>query len=171
MPPSTFQGLMNDLFKPFLRQFVLVFFDDILVYSHSLFDHLGHLRFVLGVLHAHQLYAKESKCKFGVTEIDYLGHLISTFGVRADPSKLEAMVAWPIPTSIKSLRGFLGLTGYYRKFIKGYGIIAAPLTALLKKNAFHWTLVATEAFLNLKKAVTSLPVLRLLVVPNLGTHN
>jgi hypothetical protein len=72
------------------------------------------------------------------------------------------MVAWPIPTSIKSLRGFLGLIGYYRKFIKGYGIIAAPLTALLKKNAFHWTLVATEAFLNLKKAVTSPPVLRLL---------
>jgi hypothetical protein len=125
--PSTFQGLMNDLFKPFLRQFVLVFFDDILVYSHSLADHLRHLRSILGVLHAHQLYAKESKCKFGVAEIDYLGHLISTFGVQVDPSKLEVMVAWPIPTSIKSLRGFLGLTGYYRKFIKGYGTIAAPL--------------------------------------------
>jgi hypothetical protein len=79
------------------------------------------------VLHDHQLYAKESKCKFGVAEIDYLGHLISTFGVQADPSKLEVMVAWPIPTSIKSLRGFLGLTRCYRKFIKGYGIIAAPL--------------------------------------------
>jgi hypothetical protein len=97
------------------------------VYSHSLSDHLGHLRSVLGVLHAHQLYAKESKCKFGVAEIDYLRHLISTFGVRADSSKLEAMVAWPIPTSIKSLRGFLGLIEYYKKFIKGYGIIAAPL--------------------------------------------
>jgi hypothetical protein len=153
--PSTFQGLMNDLFNPFLQHFVLVFFDDILVYSRALDDHLGHLRTVLEVLQTQQLYAKESKCRFVVDEINYLRHLISTHGVRTDPSKLDAMVSWPIPTSIKSLRGFLGLTGYYIKFIRVYGVIAAPFTALLKKNVFQWTNSAIEAFLNLKKAVTS----------------
>jgi hypothetical protein len=141
---------------------VLIFFDDILVYSRTLDDHLGHLlRIVLEMMQTQQLYAKESKCRFAVDEIDYLRHLISTHGVRADPSKLDAMVNWPIPTFIKSLRGFLGFTGYYKKFIKGYGVIVAPLTALLKKNAFQWTNSAIEAFLNLKKAVTSPPVLQL----------
>jgi hypothetical protein len=159
--PSTFQGLMNEVFKPFLRRFVLVFFDDILVYSKTLNDHLAHLREVLAVLKNHTLYAKQSKCKFGVPQIDYLGHLISCEGVKADPSKLESMAAWPLPRNIKSLRGFLGLTGYYRKFIRGYGIIAAPLTKLLKKNAFQWTALATEAFNQLKQAVISPPVLRL----------
>lgn len=159
--PSTFQGLMNDLFKPFLRRFVLVFFDDILVYSRNLTDHLAHLRQVLTVLQDHQLYAKESKCRFGVSEIDYLGHLISNHGVRADPSKLEAMIQWPLPPNLKALRGFLGLIGYYQKFIRNYSIIAARLTALLCKNAFQWIVSATEAFLRLKEAVTSPPVLRL----------
>jgi hypothetical protein len=158
---STFQSLMNDLFKPFLRWFVLVFFDDILVYSRTFTDHLAHLCQVLTVLQDHQLFAKESKCRFGVSEIDYLGHLISNHGVRADPSKLEAMLQWPLPSNLKALRGFLGLTGYYRKFIRNYGTIAAPLTALLRKNAFQWTPTATDAFLRLKAAVTSPPVLRL----------
>jgi hypothetical protein len=88
----------------------------------------------------------KSKCTFGVFEIEYLGHLISRKGVRADPSKLEAMVTWPIPQSIRALRGFLGLTGYYQKFIRHYGSLAAPLTTLLKKNAFAWSPVATSAF-------------------------
>jgi len=159
--PSTFQGLMNDIFRPFLRKFVLVFFDDILVYSRSLDAHLHHLHTVLTVLHSNNLFAKASKCRFGVSEIEYLGHLISSQGVRADPSKLHAMLQWPVPTTIKSLRGFLGLTGYYRKFIQGYGLLAAPLTALLKKNSFLWSPIATNAFLKLKQAITSPPVLRL----------
>jgi hypothetical protein len=101
--PSTFQGLMNDLFKPFLRCFVLVFFDDILVYNSNLSNHLVHLQQVLEVLQSNQLYAKQSKCQFGVPEIVYLGHLISCHGVRADPSKLASMDNWPVPHNLKSL--------------------------------------------------------------------
>ncbi|WKA11764.1 hypothetical protein VitviT2T_029233 [Vitis vinifera] len=159
--PSTFQSLMNDIFKPYLRKFILVFFDDILVYSKNLADHVHHLQTVLDILKQHQLFAKKSKCCFGCSEIEYLGHLISKDGVQADPTKIEAMLNWPFPTSLKSLRGFLGLTGYYRKFIKGYGLIAAPLTALLKKNSFKWTESAKRAFQDLKHAVTSPPVLAL----------
>jgi hypothetical protein len=159
--PSTFQALMNDVFKPFLRRFVLVFFDDILIYSTSFADHLIHLQAVLEVLLHHKLFAKLSKCRFAVPEVDYLGHLISQQGVRADPSKLDAMASWPLPQNIKSLRGFLGLTGYYRKFIRNYGCLAAPLTVLLKKNAFHWSPSATAAFNALKQAMLQPPVLRL----------
>ncbi|KAL6316337.1 hypothetical protein AAG906_017972 [Vitis piasezkii] len=159
--PATFQSLMNDIFKPYLRKFILVFFYDILVYSKNLADHVHHLQTVLDILKQHQLFAKKSKCCFGCSEIEYLGHLISKDGVQADPTKIEAMLNWPFPTSLKSLRGFLGLTGYYRKFIKGYGLIAAPLTALLKKNSFKWTESAKRAFQDLKHAVTSPPVLAL----------
>jgi hypothetical protein len=136
-----------------------VFFDDILVYSPSLLDHFEHLKLTLEVLRSNQLFAKKSKCRFGCTEIDYLGHLISAEGVQADGKKLSAMIDWPVPRNLKALRGFLGLTGYYRKFIKGYGSIAAPLTDLLKKNAFSWSELAAQAFVALKEAVTSPPVL------------
>jgi hypothetical protein len=159
--PSTFQALMNDVFKPFLQRFVLVFFYDILIYSNSLADHLLHLKAVMEILVRHKLFAKLSKCCFAVEEIDYLGHFISQHGVHADPTKLEAMVNWPILLNVKSLRGFLGLTSYYRKFIRHYGSLAAPLTALLKKNAFQWTPSATEVFNKLELAMTTPLVLHL----------
>jgi hypothetical protein len=108
---STFQGLMNEVFKHFLRKFVLVFFDDILVYSKLAKEHDGHLRQVLNVLQTHQLYGKKSKCKFGVGVIDYLGHFISEQGVSIDLSKISAIFNWQTPSTIKSLRGFLGLIG------------------------------------------------------------
>ena len=109
--PSTFQGLMNDIFQPYLRKFVLVFFDDILVYSHNVDEYERHLRMVFETLVRHKLFAKQSKCKFASSEIEYLGHIVSGQGVHANPSKVESMIKWPKPNTLKSLRGFLGLTG------------------------------------------------------------
>ncbi|KAL0307426.1 UNVERIFIED_CONTAM: putative enzymatic polyprotein [Sesamum angustifolium] len=115
--PSTFQAIMNNIFQPLLRRFVLVFFDDILIYSTSWDTHLLHLTQVLQILAANSLFAKLSKCTFGVSSIDYLGHVISLVGVAADPSKLQAIADWPLPQSITSLPAFLGLTGYYCHFV------------------------------------------------------
>jgi hypothetical protein len=159
--PSTFQSLMNHVFRPFLRHFVLVFFDDILIYSKTWKDHLTHVDQVLSLLAQHQLFLKQSKCAFGASEVEYLGHLVGKDGVRVDPKKIEAMQDWLHPKTLKSLRGFLGLTGYYRKFVKNYGKIAAPLTALLKKNSFNWTPAAAQAFQTLKMAMCTTPVLAL----------
>ncbi|XP_042035274.1 uncharacterized protein LOC121781613 [Salvia splendens] len=159
--PSTFQAAMNSLFQPFLRQFVIDFFDDILVYSTTPEDHQRHLRQVLHIQQDNTLFVKQSKCAFGVHTIDYLGHIILAGGLHADPARLEAMDAWPVPTSVKQLRGFLGLTGYYRRFVKKYSLIASPLTELLKKEAFQWTDAAAESFTALKAAMCSTPVLRL----------
>ena len=130
--PSTFQSLMNTIFKPYLWHFVLVFFDDIHVYFEDWDNHLVHLQLVFDVLQQNQLYVKLSKCAFGDTKVEYLGHIISKGVVSMDPNKVACMLAWPTPTSTKELRGFLGLTGYYRRFIRGYGAIAKPLTELLK---------------------------------------
>jgi hypothetical protein len=159
--PSTFQSLMNHVFHPFLRHFVLVFFDDILIYSKTWKDHLTHVDQVLSLLSQHHLFLKQSKCAFGASEVEYLGHLMGKDGVRVDPKKIEAMQYWPHPKTLKSLHGFLGLTGYYRKFVKNYGKIAAPLTALLKKNSFTWTPAAAQAFQTLKTAMCTTPVLAL----------
>jgi len=118
--PTTFQGLMNKIFKLYLRKFVLVFFDDILVYKKSWDDHIGHVKKVLQILEDNQLYAKKSKCEFGKKEVEYLGYVISGEGVKVDPNKIEAILSWPTPKNVRGIKGFLGLTGYYRKFVKGY---------------------------------------------------
>ena len=144
-----------------MRKFVLVFFDDILVFSCNFSDHLSHLKIVLEVMQSHQLYAKQSKCVFGCAEVEYLGHIISGNGVKADPKKTLAMQQWPIPQNAKALRGILGLTSYYRKFIRNYGAIAQPLIDLLKKDGFHWTDKALLAFNELKAAAAQSPMLAL----------
>lgn len=152
---------MNEPFRSYLRKFVLVFFDDILVYIPTIEDQTQHLEVVLRILLQHQFYADEKKCSFGNTEITYLGHVISGEGISADPAKVEAMVCWPQPTNITELRCFLGLTEYYRRFVAGYGKVAKHLTELLKKGKFEWTTLATIAFETLKEAVTRLPTLSL----------
>ena len=135
--PSTFQLLMNEIFKNQLRRYVLVFFDDILVYSTNWEDHLKHLETTLAILKNHNLFAKLGKCEFGQMTVRYLGHIISHEGVGVDLEKISTMVEWPQPRSTCAMRGFLGLTGYYRKFIQDYGKIAAPLTQMLRKNSFN----------------------------------
>jgi hypothetical protein len=159
--PSTFQATMNLIFAPFLRRFVIVFFDDILVYSPTLESHLQHLTTVFQCLQDNQFCLKRSKCIFGQPSIDYLGHIVSADGVGPDPSKINAMVNWPVPRNVKQLRGFLGLTGFYRKFVKLYSLLAAPLTALLRHEAFLWSDQAQEAFDALKHAMSTAPVLGL----------
>lgn len=159
--PSTFQATMNMVFRPYLQRFVAVFFDDILVYRRNLSDHLEHLKVVLETLKTHNLYAKLSKYSFAQQTTEYLGHVVSAEGVQVDRKKIQAMLDWPVPNNIKKLRGFLGLTGYYRKFVKGYAMIAQPLTELLKKK-FVWDERATMAFEELKERMTTTPVLKLL---------
>ncbi|WVZ23326.1 hypothetical protein V8G54_001870 [Vigna mungo] len=157
--PSTFQALMNKVLKPYLRKFVLVFFDDILIYSPDEGSHQQHLKWVLQLLRENNLFANFKKCNFGQRQLRYLGHLISGKGVSADPDKVNEMVNWPVPKDLKGLRGFLGLTGYYRRFVKNYGKIAWTLTQLLKKDNFKWGNDAQQAFEQLKAAMTTLPVL------------
>ncbi|XP_019240631.1 PREDICTED: uncharacterized protein LOC109220626 [Nicotiana attenuata] len=159
--PSTFQALMNDIFRPYLRRFVLVFFDDILVYSPDWEAHLEHLELVLSLLRKHQLVAKRSKCLFGQQSVDYLGHIISAQGLSVDPAKIAAIQQWPVPRSVKDVRSFLGLAGYYRRFIHHYAAIAGPLLDLLRKDSFKWSEAAQEAFNALKSKLAATPVLTL----------
>ncbi|XP_026415231.1 uncharacterized protein LOC113310676 [Papaver somniferum] len=123
--PASFQTLMKYIFQPYLRKFILVFFDDILIYSPNVETHIKHLTITLELLKQHSLFGKIRKCSFGQSQIDYVGHIIFGDGVAADPEKIACMVKWPVPNTLRDLRGFLGITGYYRKFVKDYGLILA----------------------------------------------
>jgi hypothetical protein len=158
--PATFQSIMNSIFAPLLRKSVLVFVDDILIYSKSLEDHKHHLQQVFAILQQHSLYLKKSKCSFGRSELEYLGHIISAQGVSTDLEKIKAVQQWPTPIDCKQLWSFLGLAGYYRKFIRHYGTISKPLTDLLKKNTVYvWTPQLQSSFDTLKEAPVTAPVL------------
>jgi len=126
--PTVFMDYMNRIFRPFLDKFVVVFIDDILIYSKTQEEHAEHLRSVFGVLREKQLYAKLSKCVFWMDEVQFLGHVISAQGITVDPAKVEAMVKWESPKSTTEIRSFVGLAGYYRRFIEGFSKIMAPLT-------------------------------------------
>ncbi|KAJ0954954.1 putative nucleotidyltransferase, Ribonuclease H [Helianthus annuus] len=135
---ATFQTIMNDIFRPLLRPKVVIFFDDILIYSPTWEEHMADLHLVFSTLLQHQFMVNRQKCSFGQQSVEYLGHIIDGQGVSMDPKKIDAVLHWPVPKNLKGLRGFLGLTSYYRKFIKNYRSIARPLTDLIKKDAFLW---------------------------------
>ena len=137
--PITFMDLMHRVFQPYLDQFIVIFVDDILIYSQSEWEHEYHFRIVLQLLRDHQLYAKFSKCEFLLTEVRFLGHVVSASGVSVDPEKVEAVMSWERPKSVFEIRSFLGLAGYYRIFIEDFSRIAAPMTRLTRKEVrFDW---------------------------------
>ena len=158
--PAAFMDLMNRVFIPYLDRFVVVFIDDILVYSKSMEEHDHHLRTVFQTLKENQLYAKFSKCEFWLEEVSFLGHVISAEGIKVDPKKIEAVMDWKPPRNPTEVRSFLGFAGYYRRFVKGFSVIAAPLTKLLHKNAkFDWNEKCQSSFEKLKAMLTEAPVL------------
>jgi len=152
--------LMNSVFMPELDKFVVVFIDDILVYSENEQDHAEHLRIVLTRLREHQLYAKFSKCEFWLKKVPFLGHILSEEGIAVDPSKVQEAMDRKAPTSVSEVRSFLGLAGYYRRFILDFSKIAKPMTSLLQKDhKFVWTEGCELAFRTLQKLLTTAPVL------------
>lgn len=152
---------MNHVFKPLIRKSVLVFFDDILIYSRDLQSHALHLQEVFQLLSDHQLEVKLSKCSFAQPTVHYLRHVISAQGVAVDPTKVQCIMDWPKPQTLKVLRGFLSLAGYYRRFVRHFSIIAKPLTDMLKSENFIWTPTSEIVFAQLKTAITTAPVLAL----------
>ena len=160
--PVAFMDLMNRVFGPYLDKFVIVFIDDILVYSSSKEQHAEHLRIVLQNLREHQLYAKFIKCQFWLDRVAFLGHVVSAEGTSVDPQKIEAIIDWKPPTNVTEVRSFLGLAGYYRKFIEGFSKIATPLTKLTRKEEkFIWSEACQNSFDKLKQRLTTALVLTL----------
>ncbi|GMI84444.1 hypothetical protein HRI_002113700 [Hibiscus trionum] len=158
--PAAFMDLMNRVFKPYLDKFFVVFIDDILIYSHNKEEHADHLRIVLQTLRERQLFAKFSKCEFWLSEVSFLGHVISTEGIKVDPKKIQSIMDWRPPRNVSEIRSFLGLAGYYRRFVKGFSSIALPLTKLLRKDQpFEWSDKQQRSFDQLKAALTHAPVL------------
>ena len=163
--PAAFMDLMHRVFQPYLDQLVMVFADDILIYSQSEEEHEDHLRVILQLLRDHQLYTKFSKCEFWLTKVRILG-LVSASGVSVDPEKVEAVMSWERPKSIFEIRSFLGLAGYYRRFIEDFSLLVTPMTRLTRKEVkFEWNDLCEKAFQELKRRLTSSPIL---IVPERG---
>ena len=155
--PTMFMDYMNRIFRSFLDKFVVVFIDDILIYSKTQEEHAEHLRLVLGVLRKKQLYAKLSKCEFWMGEVQFLRHVISAQGIAMDPVKVEAMVKWESPKSATEIKSFVRLAGHYRRFIEGFSMIVAPLTLLTRKDQpFTWTKSAHFLAMNLRMSMAKL---------------
>ena len=158
--PVTFMNLMHKVFQPYLDQFVVVFVDDILIYSQSEEEHEDHLRIVLQVLRDRQLYAKFSKYEFWLTEVKFLGHIVSVSGVSVDPEKVEAVMSWERPKSVFEIHSFLGLVGYDKRFIEDFSRLAVSMTRLTQKEVkYEWNDPCERAFQELKKRLTSTPIL------------
>ena len=158
--PAAFMDLMHRVFRPYLDQFIIVFIDDILVYSGSVEEHEVHLGIALQILRENQLYAKLSKCEFWLPEVKFLGHVVSKEGVAVDPAKVETVLDWRQPRNVSEIRSFLGLAGYYRRFVRDFSRIAAPMTRLTRKGEkYVWAEDCELTFQELKRRLTSTPVL------------
>jgi hypothetical protein len=159
--PTVFMSLMNGIFRKYLDRFVQVFLDDILIYSKNEREHEEHLRIVLSCLRENKLYEKLLKCSFFQKEIHYLGHIISGEGISVDPEKVKAIMEWPVPKNAHEVRSFMGLAGYYRRFVEGFSKIVKPITTLQCKGVrYEWTEECDRAFIELKRLLTSAPILR-----------
>ena len=159
--PATFQHFMNDTFRDYLDRFCVIYLDDILIYSNSLAENKTHVKLVLARLRSARLFAKPEKCQFHMTEIEFLGFLISARGISMDPGKVSAITSWPPPRSVHDIQVFIGFANFYRRFISNYSKITSPITSLLKKNInFIWSEAAQKAFDYLKLRFTSAPILR-----------
>ena len=159
--PATFQALMNDVLRPFLDKFAVVYLDDILVYSRTVEEHVAHLRQVLSALRDNKLYGKASKCEFERPEVEYLGHVVGGGEIRMDPHKLQAVRDWPTPQKVRDIQSFLGFANYYRRFIEGYADVAAKLTQLTKKDTeWRWGDEQQAAFDALRGKMTTAPTLK-----------
>ena len=165
--PATFMGVMNDVLRPFIRKCVIVFLDDIQIFSHTWEEHLQHIDDVLSTLSQKELYCKVTKCTFATSSVKFLGHFVTGDTIGPDPGKLETVSSWPVPTSIKEVRRFLGFANNFRRFINGYARIARPLEELTGRNTkFIWEHRHQQAFQNLRQALISAPVLQLANVDN-----
>ncbi|KAI2655269.1 Transposon Tf2-6 polyprotein [Labeo rohita] len=160
--PSYFQAFVNEVFRDMLNRYVIVYIDDILIFSNSLAEHVQHVRAVLQRLIQHQLYAKEEKCQFHQQSIAFLGYVISPEGVAMDDAKVKAVREWPRPKTLKELQRFLGFSNFYRCFIRNFSTVAAPLTSMVKRGKTHltWSLDAVQAFHDLRHRFTTAPILR-----------
>ncbi|KAJ0879974.1 putative nucleotidyltransferase, Ribonuclease H [Helianthus annuus] len=160
--PAAFMDMINRICKPYLDKFIIVFIDDILIYSKSKEEHAAHLHALLNLLRKEKLYAKFSKCEFWLEEVQFLGHLINHEGIHVDPTKIEAITKWKTPESPTVVRSFLGLADYYRRFIRDFSRIVIPLTKLTYKPVkFEWGPKQEEAFRILKQRLTNAPILAL----------
>ncbi|KAL0537612.1 hypothetical protein IC582_026595 [Cucumis melo] len=158
--PAVFMDLMNRVFREFLDTFVIVFIDDILIYSKTEAEHEEHLRMVLQTLRDNKLYAKFSKCEFWLKQVSFLGHVVSKTGVSVDPAKIEAVTGWTRPSTVSEVRSFLGLAGYYRRFVENFSRIATPLTQLTRNGVpFVWSKACEDSFQTLKQKLVTAPVL------------
>ena len=161
--PAYFMYMMNKVFMEYLDKFVVVLIDDILVFSKTKEEHVEHLRLVLQKLREHNLYAKRSKCEFWLEEVSFLGHVVSNDGIAVDTSKVKDVLNWKPPTDVGEIRSFLGLAGYYRRFIEGFSKLTKPMTALLEKNAnFVWSDQCQASIEEFKKRLTTASMLVLL---------
>ena len=153
--------LMTQVIRPFMREFVVVYFDDILIYSKTRGDHLDHLRQVCHVLRENKLFANLKKYDFLTPRIIFLGFVVTTEGVSADPEKIKSIVEWLVPKNIHDTRSFHGLATFYRRFIRGFSTIVVPITDCIRKEIFEWTTATDKAFLDIKEKMTQAPILRL----------